>query len=110
MQTDSCLRSQFLQIQNQTFTDQAGSIIANLSHAQRQQRVYATRLATAALFEDESIEQLKDGQAGIFIVGDQLQAAIHSEPAIYENRLFISVVPATQEQINQLNKRWHFMQ
>lgn len=46
------------------------------------------------------------GQGSIFIVGSPTNAAIHSEPPIKEERLFMSVLPGTKSQIGDLYKRW----
>lgn len=43
----------------------------------------------------------------IFIVGDENSAAIHSEPPIHSDRLFVSVMPGTKEQIQELYDNWH---
>lgn len=45
------------------------------------------------------------GQGAVFIVGSD-NGAIHSEPQITEGRLFISVVPGSAEQIEELKKLW----
>ncbi len=41
-----------------------------------------------------------------FIVGDPDTAAVHSEPPIDEDRIFISVLPGSKEQIQELRDRW----
>lgn len=48
----------------------------------------------------------KFGQAAIFVVGTKY-SAVHSEPPIREGRLFLSVVPGTKNQINELYQRWN---
>lgn len=42
----------------------------------------------------------------IFIVGDENSAAIHSEPPIHSDRLFVSVLPGTKQQIQELYDNW----
>jgi len=42
-----------------------------------------------------------------FIVGDQEAAAVHSEPSMHEPRLFLSVLPGNQDEIQELYTRWH---
>jgi hypothetical protein len=43
-------------------------------------------------------------QGAVFIVGSE-RAAIHSEPPINEERLFLSVLPGTPDQIKQWENR-----
>lgn len=42
----------------------------------------------------------------IFIVGADY-SAVHSEPAIHEDRLFLSILPGSKKQIEELYNRWH---
>jgi hypothetical protein len=42
----------------------------------------------------------------IFIVGNTEKALIHSEPPMTEERIFISILPGTEKQIENLKKRW----
>ena len=53
------------------------------------------------LIPSESIVHPNFGQGAFFLVGSN-QAAIHSEPAFAESRLFFSVVPGTQAEIEEL--------
>lgn len=46
------------------------------------------------------------GQGTIFIVGSDKRAAVHSEPPIHSERLFVSLLPGTHEQIAELRERW----
>ena len=43
----------------------------------------------------------------MFIMGDKTIGAIHSEPKIDESRIFISIVPGSHDQIQELYNRWH---
>ena len=45
-------------------------------------------------------------QGTIFAVGSAERAAIHSEPMIDSERLFLSLVPGSREQISELHERW----
>ncbi|MDB5491106.1 MAG: hypothetical protein JWO78_955 [Micavibrio sp.] len=47
------------------------------------------------------------GQGTIFTVGDIEHSAVHSEPPIDSERLFMSVVPGTRAQIEELRQRWN---
>ena len=58
------------------------------------------------ILEGSKIHQLKEGQ-GAFITtyvntnDDSSNATIHSEPNITQPRLFISILPGTDDQINE---------
>lgn len=45
-------------------------------------------------------------QGTIFVVGDCDRAAIHSEPAMQSERLFLSILPGSRAQIRELQERW----
>jgi hypothetical protein len=55
----------------------------------------------------ENSIKINKGYGVLFITGDNNIAAIHSEPPIKEQRLFISIVFGSQEQINNLDLRWN---
>jgi len=55
---------------------------------------------------DEHIHQLTNNQGCFFTVGSDLKSSIHSEPNITQPRLFISILPGTFEQIEELRIRW----
>jgi len=59
----------------------------------------------AALIESEATEKAPSGYGTVLITGSQ-HAAVHSEPPILSERLFVSVVPGTSEQIGNLRRRW----
>lgn len=46
------------------------------------------------------------GVGTFFIVGDSMRAAVHSEPQIKQERLFLSMVCGSNEQIAELKTRW----
>lgn len=46
------------------------------------------------------------GQGVIFAVGSDDVVAVHSEPPIQEERLFLSIVPGSPLQIQELQQRW----
>lgn len=50
--------------------------------------------------------QAKQNQGAIFATGNPSIAAIHSEPNMNESRIFISILPGTIEEINELKLRW----
>jgi hypothetical protein len=45
-------------------------------------------------------------QGTIFVVGDCDRAAVHSEPMIHSERLFLSILPGSRAQIRELRERW----
>lgn len=59
------------------------------------------------LIDVNTVESAKLGQGAFFIVGDRNRAAAHSEPKIDGERLFISVLPGNDDEINELYARWH---
>ena len=67
----------------------------------------SSRVMIAELLKDQPILQASTTQAMLFVVGDFQSAAIHSEPPIDQARLFISILPGTHEQIQELYNRWH---
>lgn len=47
----------------------------------------------------------KPYQGAVFVVGES-NSAIHSEPSISENRLFLSILPGSKSQIDELRLNW----
>lgn len=58
-------------------------------------------------FEIKDAESVQNGYGAFFIVGNREFGALHSEPKIDTPRLFISVVPGHECEIEELNKKWH---
>lgn len=52
----------------------------------------------------EALSITKPNQGAVFIVGSDI-AAVHSEPPIHEERLFLSVLPGSREQIKEWEKQ-----
>lgn len=46
-------------------------------------------------------------QGTVYIVGNSSHAAVHSEPPIHEERLFLSIVPGNKSEIQELYNNWH---
>lgn len=59
------------------------------------------REGVANIFKHRKVHQLKNNEGLIFIVGDPNKALIHSEPAIKNKRLFISILPGSERQIKE---------
>ena len=64
------------------------------------------RKEIAALVDSSKTSQAFPGQGSIFVAGSA-RAALHSEPPIKEPRLFLSVLPGSSVQIEELRKRWN---
>ena len=60
-----------------------------------------------AIFARKKVKQLKNNEGLIFIVGNKEKALIHSEPSMKEERIFISILPGTEKQIENIKKRWN---
>jgi hypothetical protein len=59
------------------------------------------RRKLAALIDASRVEKTKAFTVTSFIVGDQNNAAVHSEPPTTSDRLFISIAPGTSAQIKE---------
>ncbi|MDP3532365.1 MAG: hypothetical protein Q8S31_03650 [Alphaproteobacteria bacterium] len=67
----------------------------------------SNRQALATMISDfqAPITIAKPYQGAVFVVGET-HSAIHSEPPISENRLFLSILPGSKSQIDELRLRW----
>ncbi len=64
--------------------------------------IYAEKL------KNEKIIQVKNNQGVIFYAeSGGIGGALHSEPKFDENRIFISILPGTKDNIEGLKKRWN---
>ncbi|NGX45248.1 MAG: hypothetical protein K940chlam2_00393 [Chlamydiae bacterium] len=66
------------------------------------------RTFLANLIKQCHIESPKLGQGAFFLVGDMNNACVHSEPKIDGERIFFSVMPGNENEINELKERWAF--
>lgn len=66
----------------------------------------AERIEECKINKDCKITQLNNDEGVIFYVGDKQKAAIHSEPMMSQPRIFISILPGTKEEINELGIRF----
>jgi len=64
------------------------------------------RMKQNAIFARKKVKQLQNDEGLIFIVGNTEKALIHSEPPMTEERIFISILPGTEKQIENLKKKW----
>jgi hypothetical protein len=107
IEVDHNTRSQFFDIQSQLFGGMNNLEIKNLSMSDLQSIRMCTRTNLAQLVQDFLPYQIRFGNGVVFLVGDNDMSAIHSEPAIHEHRLFMSIVPGTYEEIKSLDLRWN---
>lgn len=63
------------------------------------------RRKIAELVDSGLTQTAKEDEGSIFVVGSN-RAAIHSEPPIHSERIFLSIVPGTKEQIEELRSNW----
>ncbi len=64
------------------------------------------RAKLAKLLDPSRVDTAMPGQGTAFVVGAEF-AAVHSEPKIVGQRLFLSIVPGSWAEIEELNERWH---
>jgi hypothetical protein len=65
------------------------------------------RLILAKKLANEKIIQVKNSQGLVFHAGSPTDnAALHSEPNMDQYRMFISIVPGSKKNIEELKKRW----
>lgn len=61
----------------------------------------------ARFLDPQKAIQARPGEGAFFVVADPLHSAVHSEPPLTEDRLFFSVLPGSNEEIQELFGRWH---
>jgi hypothetical protein len=71
-------------------------------YAHRMDREFLNKLV-----DKKKVESPKEGQGVFFLVGNSQKGAIHSEPKMSENRLFLSILPGDDFEIDELYLRWH---
>lgn len=64
------------------------------------------RVIVDQIVQKYKIESPKSGEVALFRVGDE-KGAVHSEPNIKTDRLFISILPGSYEEIDELYNNWH---
>lgn len=63
------------------------------------------RETLADCLASETVESPAYGEVAFFRVGDD-EGAVHSEPPCTEDRIFINVVPGTEDELRGLMRRW----
>ena len=92
------MRSQYLAMRSKSYVDKKKS---------REQAASAIRMNIAEFLQDLDVEFANAGQAAIFIMGDEKTGAIHSEPVMDKDRIFMSIIPGNHQQIQELYHNWH---
>lgn len=54
------------------------------------------------ILDEKTITQMDNGQAAIYTVNNSDYGCIHSEPPITQNRIFMSILPGTIDEINEM--------
>lgn len=67
--------------------------------------VEAVRQTLAMEFANEEVESPEHGEVAFFRLGDE-EGAVHSEPPCHTDRIFINVVPGTEDELKALMGRW----
>lgn len=67
--------------------------------------VEAVRQSLAKSLANEAVESPESGEVAFFRLGDE-EGAVHSEPPCHEDRIFVNVVPGTEEELKELMDRW----
>ena len=75
----------------------------------REQRERAIRSDLDDALQSYEMLSAQPGQGAVFIMGNENTGAVHSEPAMPEDRIFMSIVPGSHEQIQELYKNWHII-
>lgn len=65
-----------------------------------------SRKKIVKILDKKTITQMDNGQAAIYTVNNSNYGCIHSEPPINQNRIFMSILPGTVEEINEMKIRW----
>lgn len=64
-----------------------------------------TRIELSLLLDPALTEQARAGEGSVFVTGSD-RSGVHSEPAMKEARIFVSILPGSKEQIEELRERW----
>ena len=92
------VRTKYLTMRSQSYVKTKGT---------REQAAALIRGDIAKLLKGYKVTSASKGQGAIFIMGDEKTGAIHSEPVMDKDRIFMSIIPGTHEQIQDLYKNWH---
>ena len=99
-------RAQFNDIHQQMFFNTKGRLKKRTSH-ELYQAEHCRRAMTTELLAGSAVEQISTGQGVRFLIGDPNVAAVYSEPPLNHDRLHLSILPGTKDQIQELHDRWH---
>ena len=54
--------------------------------------------------KDKAVSPEK-GFGAVFIIGDKYNSAVHSEPPIHEERLFIGLIPGSTSEVDEIRRK-----
>lgn len=101
LQVPDDVRAQFFNIQSKTYAGMTYAEIKSLSKRELDALMLPNRIRLAELLAGYHVYTAPANTGTIFVTGGRNRGAIHSEPPMHENRLFMSVVPGTPEQIQE---------
>jgi hypothetical protein len=67
--------------------------------------VEAVRHTLARELADDEVESPRYGEVAFFRLGDE-EGGVHSEPPCHGDRIFVNVVPGTEDELRNLMGRW----
>lgn len=65
-----------------------------------------TRIELSLLLDPALTSQARAGEGSVFVTGSD-RSGLHSEPTMKEARIFVSILPGSQAQIEELRERWN---
>ena len=65
----------------------------------------AVRVRLAEQMKDYTVVQAKAGECSFFRVGGK-DGAVHSEPVCHGDRVFVNVVPGSEQELRKLTGQW----
>lgn len=107
LQVPDDVRAQFFAIQNQTFAGMTYAEIKSLSEEEIDALILPDRKKLAELLAGYYVHTALVNTGTIFVTGGRNKGAIHSEPPMHEDRLFMSVVKGTPDQIQEWYNKEH---
>ncbi len=109
LQLPDDMRAEFLNMQSQTFAGMTYAEIKSLSEEEIDDLALPHRIKLADLLKDSHVDTVPVNTGTIFITGNPRvhRSAVHSEPPIHKDRLFLSIVPGTYEQIQEWYRKEH---
>jgi hypothetical protein len=73
-------------------------------HKKIQHENIKTRKKVAKILDKDSVHSMSNGDGAIYTTNNSLYGCLHSEPPINEERIFVSILPGTEAEIEELKK------